>query len=328
MRYAQVVLADLESLLKLDPRQFQARMAVWQIMWEQERPCTDRDACRILGWNARGWSTVRDQLLKDGALRKVVGGYSVPECERELLAWAETQAGKAKDKLARTARTATERARLAREIERLIGIPHQFRHQADLFEADDVSLNSGGKANDISGRPSRAHAGAHEETGQFGQSLGKVSRNIHETFAKQSGNPSEKPSKINASTSRARGRDEKEKEKDKYNPSVSPHDDEEIETVDGELIDEDDEFTFARRKPGRPIPEDWTPDGAILSANVLALVERWPDGELEREGIKFVEDAHGADRRHRDWDRAYGVWLTKHDGYLKGGRRGRQSGWT
>jgi hypothetical protein len=92
---------------------------------------------------------------------------------------------------------------------------------------------------------------------------------------------------------------------------------------------ENDDFAIPKRKPGKPIPDDWSAEHANLSSNVMAMVERWPNGELERESVKFVEDAHSNDRRHRNWDRAFGVWLTKHDGYLQARRNRNEqpSGW-
>jgi hypothetical protein len=109
-------------------------------------------------------------------------------------------------------------------------------------------------------------------------------------------------------------------------PPVSPQ--AEIELVEG--TPEGDDFTIPRRKPGTPIPGSWSPESANLSENVANLISEWPEGEYERECVKFVEDANANDRRHRNWDRALGVWLTKHDGYLqqRGRRHERASGWT
>lgn len=330
MKYAQLVLPDLAPLLKLDARLFQARMAVWSVMWEHEAPCTDAQALRLLGWNERGWRSARTQLLEAKLLRRVVGGYSIPTDEAELLASAQTREAQLRGKLAKgTSRegrpfTPTERGRLNREIERLAGMPHQFRHQADLFDDDEppVSSNVGKKGNEFNA-PSRAReeAPGDDETDEFGQSLGKVSRNIGETYGKHSPNPARKANDFNGSShtqARAGTRAVKVKSKEKEPPCVPPDE-------NGAEFD----IPKRRREPGVPIPASWQPTDAQLSEAVASMIAQWPDGELKREGVKFVEDAHSNDRRHRNWDRAFGVWLTKHDGYLheRRNRSDKPSGW-
>jgi hypothetical protein len=149
MKYAQAVLADLAPLLKLEPRLFQARMAVWQVMWEHERPCTNELAMRYLGWNQRGWFNARQALLDGGHIVQVVGGYSCPDAQAELLAWAEGALDKVHQRLAKGTAgpsgrklTATERSRLEREAERLADLPHQFKHQGSLFGQDPLPKHS------------------------------------------------------------------------------------------------------------------------------------------------------------------------------------------
>ena len=60
-----------------------------------------------------------------------------------------------------------------------------------------------------------------------------------------------------------------------------------------------------RRKPERPLPEDWKP-----TAKHAALAsERGVD--LSSEAFRFRAHAAANDRRQRDWDAAFAMWLSK-----------------
>lgn len=60
-----------------------------------------------------------------------------------------------------------------------------------------------------------------------------------------------------------------------------------------------------RRSPERPIPEDWKPSTAhqdYADSNGL---------DLSTEAFKFRNHAHANDRRQRDWDASFRMWLAK-----------------
>lgn len=62
-----------------------------------------------------------------------------------------------------------------------------------------------------------------------------------------------------------------------------------------------------RRKPERPIPDGWAPDGRVrewAAANV-------PGVDVDAEAGRFVDHALSVDRRARDWTAAFRNWLRK-----------------
>jgi hypothetical protein len=102
----------------------------------------------------------------------------------------------------------------------------------------------------------------------------------------------------------------------------------------GSEMSDDDLFAVPtnRRKPNTALPPGWQPPTMDeLSPLVLTRVDQWPDGTFDREREKFMADAVSEDRRHRDWDMAFGKWCLVHDGYLqnrKGKNYGKASGFT
>lgn len=66
-----------------------------------------------------------------------------------------------------------------------------------------------------------------------------------------------------------------------------------------------------KRKPEIPLPDDWTPK----PAHVALARERGVDGRHEE--LQFRAHAEANDRRQRDWDAAFRVWL----GNAKQGRQ-------
>jgi hypothetical protein len=60
---------------------------------------------------------------------------------------------------------------------------------------------------------------------------------------------------------------------------------------------------IGRRKPERPLPDDWKPTDAHRSLAVEVGVD------LEVEEAQFRDHAKANDRRQRDWDAAFRTWL-------------------
>jgi hypothetical protein len=71
----------------------------------------------------------------------------------------------------------------------------------------------------------------------------------------------------------------------------------------------------ARRSPERPIPDDWKPNtGHQVYANEHGL-------DLPTEAFKFRNHAIANDRRQRDWDASFRMWLAKAKDYAPKGPR-------
>lgn len=104
--------------------------------------------------------------------------------------------------------------------------------------------------------------------------------------------------------------------------SVPPIDPAEIETLDGEVIDEG---KTARKQP---LPPGWLPTRAGLSERVQGVVEAWGDDELDEQAIKFLEWAEATNARFVQWDRAFGNWCMKHHEQRKRKRHGKAAGFT
>lgn len=58
------------------------------------------------------------------------------------------------------------------------------------------------------------------------------------------------------------------------------------------------------------MPKDWKPD---LTPLVARLIEKWPEGMLDRELIAFEAHARTNARTTTDWQAAFRTWLTKAD---------------
>lgn len=61
----------------------------------------------------------------------------------------------------------------------------------------------------------------------------------------------------------------------------------------------------SRRKPEQPLPEDWSPNDTHREQARAAGID------LERETEAFRSHAQANDRRLRDWDAGFRMWLTK-----------------
>jgi hypothetical protein len=59
-----------------------------------------------------------------------------------------------------------------------------------------------------------------------------------------------------------------------------------------------------------PLPDDWQP---ALGPKTEVLVARWPKGMLEREELRFRAHAERHERLAKNWNAAFGTWLSKAD---------------
>ena len=60
-----------------------------------------------------------------------------------------------------------------------------------------------------------------------------------------------------------------------------------------------------RRSPERPLPADWDPNGAHLD------YARSKNLDIAMEAERFKAHAQANDRRLRDWNAGFRMWLTK-----------------
>jgi len=75
----------------------------------------------------------------------------------------------------------------------------------------------------------------------------------------------------------------------------------------------------SRRKPEHPIPADWSPNGNHREQ------ARAQGVDVEREASAFRDHALANDRRLRDWDAGFRMWLTKARPAFGGSRPARRS---
>lgn len=70
-----------------------------------------------------------------------------------------------------------------------------------------------------------------------------------------------------------------------------------------------DESPRSRRSPERPIPEDWKPNKSHQDFAESHGID------LSTEAFKFRNHAHANDRRQRDWDASFRMWLARSKDY-------------
>lgn len=267
MKFAQKTLAVHDEDLKREPRDYMAIQAIWHVLYEHERPCREADALRKLNWNQRGWRNVIRGLVAEGRVVEVVGGYTLPEVTGPLLAWAEGRVAKFQQRLATNGLTPTERHRARSELERFQNLPMAFAHQAD-----------------------------------FGESFGKVSPNLRETFTKQSGmfdeTGTEKPSKNNDPPTQACAQEKGEGEGE-----------EERNTLAGakKAGDEDPFAGPVRKRRTHQPPKDWSPPQ--LNGQCATITTGWDTDRWELELEAFA--AHHLNRKEgiKDWNAAWRTWV-------------------
>lgn len=296
----------------LPNNEFKAYVLALAHIYENEAPVSDRVMERHM--TVKGWRNAKAGLIAKGRLFEVQGGGVMDEVALDVLRDYHQQQLAASERGRRAGLISASKRRNTTKRAAATGDLFANRLQATSTAEKANEFNDSGQQGVNHRAP--AHARKRDET-ELHPGCIPVANEL------QHGLTNEKPSKINTRAEHTVNQREREEERE-YSP-VSPHS--EIELVEGTV--EGDEFAVPRRKPGRPIPGDWTPESAQLSEAVANMVAEWDAGEFERESAKFVEDAHSNDRRHRNWDRAFGVWLTKHDGYLEERRKRneRPSGW-
>jgi hypothetical protein len=298
----------------LPANEFKAYMLALAHIYEDEAPVSERTMARHL--TARGWANAKAGLIAKGKLYPVSGGY-MDRTALEVLSDYHQQQAKLSDGGRRAGLVSAAKRREAAKRQAAVG---------DLFANRLQSASTAEKANEF-------NAGGERTVGRARAHASKRVPNDLQTVCNTDANDMEpawtgkNPNEFNGSVQRPVNQREEEGEEEA--PLGSPIDEDDVELVEGEVEDADEFAVPPRRRPERSIPADWTPQAAHLSENVTNLIAEWPEEEFDREAVKFVEDAHAKDRRHRDWDRAFGVWLTRHDGYLNERRKRneRPSGW-
>jgi hypothetical protein len=271
------------------------------LIYEDEGAITDQ-ALRheLTGCNARSFTRIIGGLIEKGRLIRTADGRLIDE--RAMFELSMMQADSQVRKIAgsKGGRKTAKRAWKADPA------------QSSLFA--NVSANSSEKPNEINegkqAKVAHAHTRTREAEAGNADSLGKVSANIGQTFAKHVGNSPDFPNDFN-------GRDAAQLE----------HIDSDIREESPPLVPPPSEKPRLKSKRAQPLPPAWEPPEP--TDRQKEIISAWPSGAYEREIEKFTNNATEKGRTALDWDAAFRNWIINADEFRNrhGGRSERSSGW-
>lgn len=307
------------SAPQLPPNEFKAYLLALAHIYEDEGPVSDRTMVGHL--TGKGWAKAKLGLLDKGRLLQVNGGYM------DRQAWAVITDYHAQQDAARnTGRkgglvsAAKRREADKRKAAMADLFANELQTGSDTEKPNKINEGTQGPVGKRAGARTHAHASKPDANAMHPGCI-PVANDL------QLGSDGKNPNEFNGTTQG--GLYQREVETEEERTPVVPLDENAVETVEGEVVDEDAFTTPPRRKAKRPIPTSWKPDRETLSDAVREAIAHWTDEQFTAEARKFVEDAKAEDRRHVQWDRAFGNWCLKHDTWLQQRRKHheRPSGW-